>query len=150
MCGWVWVRMCVCSVTQSCLTLCNPMDCNLPGSSDHGILQQEYWSALPFLPPGDLPDLGIKPPCLMSPAPAGRFFTTSTAGVASFQSCYIIVPQGTGRLGEWEKNSRPVEQSEHTPLVSSPSYMSSSCGSSAISMGTSKITDHRSPRQISQ
>ena len=28
-----------CSVTQSCLTLCNPMDCNLPGSSVHGILQ---------------------------------------------------------------------------------------------------------------
>ena len=26
-------------VTQSCLTLCNPMDCPLPGSSVHGILQ---------------------------------------------------------------------------------------------------------------
>ena len=26
-------------VTQSCLTLCNPMDCSLPGSSVHGILQ---------------------------------------------------------------------------------------------------------------
>ena len=26
-------------VTQSCLTLCNPMDCNPPGSSGHGILQ---------------------------------------------------------------------------------------------------------------
>ena len=25
-------------VTQSCLTLCNPMDCSLPGSSVHGIL----------------------------------------------------------------------------------------------------------------
>ena len=145
----LWVIVCAESL-QSCLTLCDPMDCNLPGSSDHGILQQEYWSVLPFLPPRDLPDLGIKPPCLMSPAPAGRFFTTSTTGVASFQSCYIIVSQGTGRLGEWEKNSRPVEQSEHTPLVSSPSYVNSSCGSSAISMGTSKITDHRSPQQISQ
>ena len=28
----------VCSATQSCLTLCNPMDCNPPGSSVHGIL----------------------------------------------------------------------------------------------------------------
>ena len=27
------------SVTQSCLTLCNPVDCSLPGSSIHGILQ---------------------------------------------------------------------------------------------------------------
>ena len=31
--------MCVCSVTQSCLTLCNPMDCSPPGSSVHEILQ---------------------------------------------------------------------------------------------------------------
>ena len=33
----VCVCMCVCA--QSCLTLCNPMDCSLPGSSVHGILQ---------------------------------------------------------------------------------------------------------------
>ena len=37
------------------------MDCSLPGSSVHGILQQEYWSGLPFASPGDLPDLGIEP-----------------------------------------------------------------------------------------
>ena len=30
---------CVCSVAQSCPTLCNPMDCSLPGSSVHGTLQ---------------------------------------------------------------------------------------------------------------
>ena len=29
---------------QSCSTLCNPMNCSLPGSSVHGIFQQEYWS----------------------------------------------------------------------------------------------------------
>ena len=38
---------------------------------------QEYWSGLPFPPPGDLPDPGIKPTSLMFPALAGRFFTTS-------------------------------------------------------------------------
>ena len=31
-------------VTQLCLTLSDPMDCNPPGSSVHGILQQERWS----------------------------------------------------------------------------------------------------------
>ena len=31
--------MCVCSVTQSCLTLCDPLDCSPPGSSVHGIFQ---------------------------------------------------------------------------------------------------------------
>ena len=48
-------------VAQSCPSLCNPMDCSLPGFSVHGILQQEYWSGLPFPSPGYLPDSGIKP-----------------------------------------------------------------------------------------
>ncbi|ELR49492.1 hypothetical protein M91_06984, partial [Bos mutus] len=39
--------------------------------------RQEYWSGLPFLSPGDLSNPGIKPVSLMSPALAGRFFTTS-------------------------------------------------------------------------
>ena len=33
---------------QSCLTLCDPMDCNPPGSSVHGILQILEWVAMPF------------------------------------------------------------------------------------------------------
>ena len=40
--------------------------------------KQEYWSGLPFPPPGDLPDPGIKPTSPVSPALAGRFVTTST------------------------------------------------------------------------
>ena len=37
-------------VTQSCPTLCNPMDCSLPGSSVHGILQARIleWVVVPF------------------------------------------------------------------------------------------------------
>ena len=34
--------------------------CSPPGSSVHRILQQEYWSGLPFPSPGDLTDPGIK------------------------------------------------------------------------------------------
>ena len=48
-------------VAQSCPTLCDPMDCSLPHSSIQGISRQEYWSGVPFPPPGDLPDPGIKP-----------------------------------------------------------------------------------------
>ena len=61
-------------VTQSCLTLCHPMDCSPPGSSAMEFSRQEYWSGLPFPSPGDLPDPGITPTSLMSPALADGFF----------------------------------------------------------------------------
>ena len=49
------------SVAQSCLTLCNPMDCSLPGSSIHGIFQARILEWVAISSPGDLPDPGIKP-----------------------------------------------------------------------------------------
>ena len=42
-----------------------------------GFSRQEYLSGLPFPSPGDLPDPGIEPLSLNSPALAGGFFTTS-------------------------------------------------------------------------
>ena len=42
--------------------------------------RQEYWSELPFSTPGDLPDPGIKPTSLASPALVGGFFTTVPPG----------------------------------------------------------------------
>ena len=42
-----------------------------------GLSRQEYWHGLPFPPPEDLPDPGLEPMSLMSPALAGGFFTTS-------------------------------------------------------------------------
>ena len=53
--------------------------------------RQEYWSRLPFPPPGDLPDPGIKPTSLVSPALAGGFFAT--------------VPLRKPRLGVRESNT---------------------------------------------
>ena len=44
----------------SCVQLCNPMDCSLPGSSVQGFSRQDYWSGLPFPSPRDLPDPGIE------------------------------------------------------------------------------------------
>jgi len=41
-----------------------------------GFSRQEYWGRLPSPPLGDLPDPGIKPASLTSPALAGGFFTT--------------------------------------------------------------------------
>ena len=45
------IEVCVCAKSlQSCLSLCNPMDCSPPGSSVHGILQARIleWVAMPF------------------------------------------------------------------------------------------------------
>ena len=42
-----------------------------------GSSREEYWSGLPCPPPGDLPDPGIEPSSLRSPALAGGFFNTS-------------------------------------------------------------------------
>ena len=42
--------------------------------------RQEYWSGLPFPTAGDLPDPGIKPTSLVSPALEGGFLTTNTPG----------------------------------------------------------------------
>ena len=65
LCVRVCVCVCVCVlVAQSCLILCDPMDCTLPGSSVQGILQARIlkWVAIPFSRISrDLPNPGIKP-----------------------------------------------------------------------------------------
>ena len=50
-----------CSFAQSCRTLCNCLEDSLPGSFVNGFSRQQHWNGLPFPPPGDLPDPGIKP-----------------------------------------------------------------------------------------
>ena len=64
-------------VAKSCLTLCDLMDCSLPCSSVHGILQARILEcvAIPFSRGSS--DPGIEP---MSPALAGGFFTSESLG----------------------------------------------------------------------
>ena len=45
-----------------------------------GFSTQEYWSGVPFPPPGDLPHPGMEPASLMSPALAGGFINTGATG----------------------------------------------------------------------
>ena len=51
--------MCV-LVAQLCPTLCDPVDCSLPGSSVHGIFQARTLEWVAFPSPGDLPNPGIE------------------------------------------------------------------------------------------
>ena len=62
----------------SCIQLCETLWTVAPQAPlSMGFSRQEYWSGLPCPPPGDLPDPGIKPTSVPSPALAGGFFTTS-------------------------------------------------------------------------
>ena len=61
------------SVTKLCKTLCDPMDCRLPGSSIHGILQARIleWVAMPFCRRSSCPRYQTLVSCI-----TGGFFTT--------------------------------------------------------------------------
>ena len=101
--GIAWIRhrggrdfSCVCVLfTQSCPTLCDPMDCSPPGSSVQGVLQARIleWVAIPFS--RDLPDSGIEPG---SPALAGGFFTTEPPGKPTVDSCCALISVKTSSL----------------------------------------------------
>ena len=62
---YVYVYVCIGSVAQSCLTfLWAPQTVVLQAPLSMDFSRQEYWSRLPFLIPGTLPDPGIKPSSL--------------------------------------------------------------------------------------
>ena len=79
--GWQGCPFLFVSVTQSCLTLCDPMDCSQPGSSVHGILQARIleWVAIPFSRGSSWP----KDRTQVSHNP-GRFFTIWATRKAHF------------------------------------------------------------------
>ena len=64
-----------------------------------GFPRPEYWSGLPFPPPGNLPDAGIEP---ASPALGGGSFTPESPGKPSVTWCYVtsdpssVAPEGRG------------------------------------------------------
>ena len=60
-----------------------------------GFSRQEYWSGLPFPPPGDLPDSGIEP---SSPAWAGRFCTTEPPAFRCHNLKRSYMPQRRSRI----------------------------------------------------
>ena len=70
LCGMLWIIAC-----QAPLSM--------------GFSRQEYWSGLPCPPPGVLPDSGIEPASLVSPALADGFRTTSASGKPSLTSGFL-------------------------------------------------------------
>ena len=86
--GWIsnspglhsW-KTCVCAQSLTCVQLfVAPLTADhrpTVGSCAWGFSKQEYQNGLPCPPPADLPNPGIEPKSLLSPALAGGFFTTS-------------------------------------------------------------------------
>ena len=60
--------------------LCEPMDCNLPDTSVHGDSADKNTGVSAMPSSRDLPNSGTEPVSLMSPALAGRLFTTEPPG----------------------------------------------------------------------
>ena len=72
------ICVCVCMSTLVLSHVCvTPWTIALQAPLSMEFSMQEYWNGLPFPTPGDLPDPGIEPACLASPALAGGFFTTA-------------------------------------------------------------------------
>ena len=82
--------------TQSCLTLCDPMDCQAPLSMEFS--RQEYWSGLSFPSPRDLPNPGSEPgsPALradsLSTEPPEGLFYISTSPTHEGSTLMTTVP----------------------------------------------------------
>ena len=87
-------------VTQSCPTLCNPMDCSPPGSSVHGILQEKIleWVATSFSRGSSRPRDWTRVSSI-----SGRFFTVwgtreahvNHLGAQFCESHPLVIPRST-------------------------------------------------------
>ena len=86
----------MCIVTQLCLTLFNPLDCSLPGSSVHGIFQARITGlGFYFPPPRDLLDPGIKPVSAASQADSLSDKPSGKPGnhISAYTFCNLSEPQ---------------------------------------------------------
>ena len=77
-------------VTQSCLTLCDPMDCSQLGSSVNGIFQARIleWVAIPFFPTQGL-NVSL---CLSHQGSPNPLMAPRVASLDSFKECLGVFP----------------------------------------------------------
>ena len=92
----VCVCVCVCEVTSVMSDSATLWTVARQACPSMGFSRQEPWSGLPCPPPGDLPDPGIEPESLISPALAGGFFTISATWEAyshpDIHAIYLFSP----------------------------------------------------------
>ena len=115
----VCVCACVCSIPQSCLILCNPVDCSPPGSSVHGIFQTIIleWVSIScsrgFSWPKDQTSVSWVS-CM-----AGGFFTTMPSEKS--WSCWLRVRiQFLGKQVQGQRNALSVKVTQSCPTLATP------------------------------
>ena len=91
---WCFAILCVGSGTQSCLTLCTPMDCRPPGSSVHDVFQARLleWLAIFSSRVSSWPRDQTQSPA--SPARSGGFFAIESCNSKVTSSLRPFLPTG--------------------------------------------------------
>ena len=79
-CPGAWLCVCILSHFSGVQLFASPWTIDHQAPVFLGFSGQEYWSELPCLPSGDLPEPGIEPESPVSPALAGRFINTEPPG----------------------------------------------------------------------
>ena len=82
-----------------------------------GFSRQEYWSGLPYTPPGDLPDLGIELRTPPSPELAGRFFNTEPPRKPIHTWGHFKNTDRSSLVGEWIRSRLPMQGTWVRPLA---------------------------------
>jgi len=127
---------CVLNAVSKSLRTLRPVARRAPLSM--GFSRQEYWSGLPFPPPGDLPNPQMEPAAIVSPALAGRFFTAEAPGKPSLHSRVQHLRAMITRVGSLPQNNH------HQNL-----YIQIPRASDLLSQRQrwTKVRAHRVPRQ---
>ena len=115
-----WMRSVL--VAQSCLTLCDPMCYNPPGSSVHGTLQAKIqeWVAMPFSRGSSRPRDQTRVSCT-----AGRFFTIWASREAPGDLLPSLVV--LGRLSTQRTPANQLQLGPFSPTIAKPSGRSIEC-----------------------
>ena len=135
--NWTYFYYYCCSDAQLCLTLCDPVNCSLPGSSVHGILQARIleWVAVPSSRGSSWPRDQTHISCT-----AGRFFTAEPP--KKLKGKFTLTSNCSPLLCHVGKSSNPLISFEPVFLSFYNLYEKCSLCYSSINIVHSKSTDN--------
>ena len=131
---------CMCAKSLPiCLTLWTPGTVARQASPSMGFSRQEYWSGLPLPSPGDLPNPGIEPISLMSPA-------LVAAAAKSLQSCLTLCNRFFTISSTWEALGALKKKETELPVVKD--YLVLTYLFSLVQFSCSVVADSLRPHEL--